>query len=443
MKQEKTMSKIDVAKLRRELASEKSDIRKAAFSELKSLAVEEAMPILTELLNCKNDDILADVSKAMLNYKDEALPWLVKALTSDTWNMRRGASMVLGRLGPGSLNKLMSMVPENEEDVDYWMVQTLGNMGGEAVQYLVRIFKHPSQKIRLAAIRAAQNINDPRMVVALLHLLEEQNWPVRKAAFDSLEKIHLCNPQAVSEALDTSSDEAKFWIIKLLADQATPDLVPRFARIVETAPMESKLEAIKAMAMVENSEAHRLLVNYLAHKSWIIRKTAADSIWAQGIGVSEELISAIRGTNVDARYWSVKLLGQSREPKIFEEIVKCLQDSQSAVRSASCQALGSLGDKRALAPLMTMLNDESEDVRTAAILSLSQLGERDELPVKNALPAHVRKENMASCPNCGKMVGRNFSFCPFCLEHLRNACRSCGRAIEAGWKGCPDCGAPL
>ena len=92
---------------------------------------------------------------------------------------------------------------------------------------------------------------------------------------------------------------------------------------------------------------------------------------------------------------------------------------------------------------MTMLNDESEDVRTAAILSLSQLGERDEIPAKNALPAHVRKENMSSCPNCGKMVGRNFSFCPFCLEHLRNACRNCGRAIEAGWKGCPDCGAPL
>ncbi len=437
------MSKIDFAKLRRELASEKSDLRKAALADLKSVAAEEALPMLTELLNCKNDDVLADISKALIAYKDEALPYLVKALTSEGWNTRRGASVVLGRLGPGSLNKLMSMVPENEEDVDYWMVQTLGNMGGEAVQYLVRIFKHPNQKIRLAAIRAAQNIKDPRMVVSLLHLLEEQNWPVRKAAFDSLEKIHMANPQAVSAALDNSSDEAKFWIIKLLADQATPDLVPRFARIIEAAPMESKLEAIKALAMVENSEAHRLLVGYLAHKSWIIRKTAADSIWAQGLGVSEELISAIRGANVDARYWSVKLLGQSREPKIFEEIVKCLQDSQSAVRSASCQALGSLGDKRALAPLMTMLNDESEEVRTAAILSLSQLGERDEIQPKVSLPAHVRKENMLPCGNCGKPVGRNFSFCPFCLEHLRNACRNCGRVIEAGWKGCPDCGAPL
>lgn len=438
------MSKLDFAKLRRDLASEKSDVRKAALAEVKNLAPSEALPLLIELLDRKNDDILADLSKAMLSFKDESLPYLVKALTSASWSVRRGASVVLGRLGPSSLNKLMAMVPENEEDVDYWMVQTLSNMGGEAVQYLVRVFKHPNLKIRLAAIRAAQNINDPRMVVALLHLLEEQNWPVRKAAYDSLERIYACNQPAVIAALDSSSEEAKFWIIKLLAQQSTPELTARFARIVESAPMESKLEAIKALAMVENSEAHRLLVGYLAHKSWIIRKTAADAIWTQGLGASDELISAIRGANVDARYWSVKLLGQSREPRIFEEIVKCLQDPQFSVRSAACQALGSLGDKRALAPLMTSLNDDSEEVRTAAILSLSQLGERDDAPVvKSAVPAHVRKENMLPCTNCGKLVGRNFTFCPFCLEHLRNACRNCGRSVEAGWKGCPDCGAPL
>ncbi|MDD3147693.1 MAG: HEAT repeat domain-containing protein, partial [Candidatus Riflebacteria bacterium] len=216
------MSKTDFARLRREIISEKSDIRKVALAELKTLTAEEALPILTDLLNCKNDDVLADVSKAMVAYKDDCLPYLVKALTSDSWNLRKGASAALAKLGPGSLNKLMAMVPENEEDVDYWMVQTLGNMGGEAVQYLVRIFKHSNLKIRLAAIRAAQNINDPRMVVSLLHLLEEQNWPVRKAAYDSLEKIYTCNQQAVASALENSSDEAKFWIIKLLAQRATP-----------------------------------------------------------------------------------------------------------------------------------------------------------------------------------------------------------------------------
>lgn len=95
------MSKTDFAKLRREIISEKSDIRKAAFAELKSLTAEVALPILSELLSCKNDDVLADISKAMVAYKDECLPYLVKALASDNWSLRRGASAALAKLGPG------------------------------------------------------------------------------------------------------------------------------------------------------------------------------------------------------------------------------------------------------------------------------------------------------------------------------------------------------
>ncbi len=436
------MAKQDLIKLRKDIANEKSEIRKSALATVKRMSPEEALPLLMELLDRKNDDVLADMTKALLSFKDSALPYLVRALTSDSWAVRRAASQILSKLGSSSLNKLMELIPDNEEDVDYWMVQTLSNMGGEAVQYLVRVFKHPNIQIRIAAIRAAQNVNDPRMVISLLHLLEENSWPVRKAAYDSLERVYTCNEQAVVEALENSSEEAGFWIIKLLAQQPNPELTGKFANIVEVSPMESKLEAIKALSMIETPEAHRILVSYLAHRSWIIRKTAADAIWTQGLGASEELISAIKGTNVDARYWSVKLLGQSKEPQIFEEIVKCLHDPQASVRSATCQALGSLGDRRGLAPLMTVLNDESEDVRTAAIIALSQLGEREEPSINKVveIPAHVRKENMIPCPACGKLVGRNFSFCPFCLGHIKNTCRNCGRAVEPSWKGCPDCG---
>jgi HEAT repeat protein len=437
------MSKKDTtAKLKKDLLNEKSEPRKKALKQIKEWKADEALPLLVELLDCKNDDILEDITRTMLYFKDKALPYLVKVLCSDSWRRRKAASGILSRLGTNSLKKLMELVPENEEDVDYWMVQTLSNMGGEASQYLVRIFSHPNQRIRLAAVRAAQNVDDPRMVTALLHLLEDPSWPVRKAAYDSLEKVYVLNRQAVSDALEDCSDEAMFWIIKLIALQPQPEQTGKLAEIIESAPMESKLEAIKALAMIETTEAHQLLVSYLAHKAWIIRKTAADAIWTQGLGVSEELISAINGANVDARYWSVKILGQSQEPGIFTEIVKCLQDGHSSVRAAACQALGSLGDKRSLAPLMAVLNDESEDVRTAAILALSHIGEKEEIN-KVTLPAHLRKENTFPCPHCGKAVGSNFSFCPFCLGHLRNTCKACGRAVEPNWKGCPDCGAPL
>ena len=439
------MPNIEINRLHREITSEKADLRKLALNEVKALNSEEALPILVDALESKNSDVLADISKALISFKDEALPYLIRALSGDSWHIRQGASYALGKLGANSLNKLMAMVPENEEDVDYWMVQTLSHMGSEAVQYLVKIFKHPNQKIRIAAIRAAQNIKDPSMVEALLPLLGDDSWPVRKAAYDTLETIYTCNEQAVAEALDSSSDEARFWIVKLLAQNPSPDMVSKFAHIIEASPMESKIEAIKALAMIETPEAHRLLVGYLAHKSWIIRKTAADSIWLQGLGASEELISAVKDQNVDARYWSVKLLGQSQETKVFDEVVKCLQDTQSSVRSASCQALGTLGDRRALAPLMSMLGDESEEVRTAAIIALGQIGDKDSaLSNIPSIPVHLSQPNTVVCSHCGKSVGKDFTFCPFCLEQLKpTLCRVCGKKLEAGWKGCPYCGTKI
>lgn len=436
---------MEKSRIHRDIINEKAEVRKQVLAEVKALPSEEAIPILIAGLESKNNDVLRDICKTLISYNDEALPYLVKALSDENWHVRQGASYALGKLGPSSLNKLMEMVPQNEEDVDYWMVQTLSHMGPDAVQYLVKVFKHPNQKIRIAAIRAAQNIEDPRMVLALLPLLGEQAWPVRKAAYDTLEKIYTCNSNAVVEALDKSSEEARFWIIKLLGQNPSPDMVSKFARIIESSPMESKIEAIKALAMIETNEAHKLLVSYLAHKSWIIRKTAADSIWLQGLGASDELISAAKDQNVDARYWSVKLLGQTQEPGVFEEIVKCLEDSQSSVRSASCHALGNLGDKRALAPLMTMLNDESEDVRTAAVIALGQIGDKDaELANKPSIPVHLSGENTVVCSHCGKSVGKDFTFCPFCLEQLKpSTCRSCGKQLEPGWKGCPYCGTKI
>lgn len=437
------MSKSDLKIIKKDLLCEKPEIRKKAVATIKSWPAEKSLPLLVEIIERKNDDVFSDLSKVILSYKDKAIPYLVKALTSDNWNTRKSASQVLGKMGDSSLKKLMELIPDNENDVDYWMVQTLSNMGGEATQYLVRVFKHPNESIKLAAIRAACNVKDPRMVNSLLHLLEDKSWPVRKAAYDSLEKIYSLNYEAVVEALHNSSDEARFWIVKLLAQQANPELTATFAQIVDSGPMESKLEAIKALAMIENDAAHRILVSYLAHKSWTIRNTAADAIWAQGLGASNELLNAMRGSNVDARYWSVKLLGQTREPELIEEIIKCLSDSHTSVRVAACTALGAFNDKRALPALMQRLSDESEEVRTAAILAVSQLSEKEDPHLRPVMPKHLRDENTRPCPHCSKRVGINFSFCPFCLGHLKNVCKSCGRPVEATWKGCPDCGAQL
>lgn len=420
------------------LTSDKADVRKKALAELKKLGRDEAITMLVDLLGDKNDDVQADLTRALLAYKDAALPPLVRALEDPSWRLRYAASRVIGAMGDSVLSRFLELIPRNTEDVDYWMVQILSLMGGEALHYLIRAFKHQNHKVKVAAVRAAGNVSDPLIVPALLHLLEDEAWPVRKAAYDSLEVVGHLNHKAIVDALSAAPHEAKFWVIKLASEREDPKLAKVFCEIVDRDPEECKIEAIRALGQIDVPEVRKMLVGFLSHKSWIIRKTAAETIFQQGHGISEELLNATRGSNVDARYWSVKLLGQVNEPRTFNLLLERLQDPDSAVRAAACQALGTLGDKRAAAPLMAMMADSAEDVRNGAMLAIGQLGEKDER--RPSIPTHLRAENQMPCPGCGKSVGRTFTFCPFCLGHLKKACSKCGRAIEPEWKGCPDCG---
>jgi len=438
------MNSDDLKKIREGLSNSRNDVRKKALTELKKLPPSEALKLLVTTLGEKNDDVQADLMRAFLSYRDAALPHLVKAFSDPEWGVRKAASRIIGALGDSALAKFLELIPRNEDDIDYWMVQTLSIMGGEATRYLIKAFEHPNRKVRIAAVRAAGDVKEPQIVEALLKLLEEKIWPLREAAFASLEKVHHLNGKAIVDALKSASCEAKFWVIRLAAQRRDPNLIPVFLRIIEVDPQELKLEAIQALSAIETPEVQKILIGFLAHRSWIIRKTTADAIWKQGLGVSEELLTAATDPNVDARYWSVKLLGRTNEPKVFPQLIERLRDAHASVRAAACQALGSLAVKQALTPLMTLLSDPAEEVRTSAILAISQIGEKeDRTPEKAVIPRHLQPENQISCRHCGKRVGRDFAFCPFCLGHIKITCKKCGRAVESEWKGCPDCGEPF
>jgi RNA polymerase subunit RPABC4/transcription elongation factor Spt4 len=47
---------------------------------------------------------------------------------------------------------------------------------------------------------------------------------------------------------------------------------------------------------------------------------------------------------------------------------------------------------------------------------------------------------LAACPNCGKEVREDFTYCPFCETPLRPSCPSCKREIQADYLMCPYCG---
>jgi len=47
---------------------------------------------------------------------------------------------------------------------------------------------------------------------------------------------------------------------------------------------------------------------------------------------------------------------------------------------------------------------------------------------------------LAACPNCGKEVMGDFTYCPFCEAPLKPTCPSCKREIQSDFLMCPYCG---
>ena len=60
------MTNIELNRLRRELISEKAELRKLALSEIKNFPSEQALPILVGALESKNNDVLADIVNVLL-----------------------------------------------------------------------------------------------------------------------------------------------------------------------------------------------------------------------------------------------------------------------------------------------------------------------------------------------------------------------------------------
>jgi HEAT repeat protein len=73
---------------------------------------KEAIPILIETIReVRNRDkrILFACNKALLGMGKEIVPQMISLLKDDTWEMRRGAAWILGKLGPDARDALPAL----------------------------------------------------------------------------------------------------------------------------------------------------------------------------------------------------------------------------------------------------------------------------------------------------------------------------------------------
>ena len=51
-------------------------------------------------------------------------------------------------------------------------------------------------------------------------------------------------------------------------------------------------------------------------------------------------------------------------------------------------------------------------------------------------------EEQLVCPNCNRVVEKEWRFCAYCHTQVKKDCPSCSQLLELGWTLCPYCGGP-
>lgn len=158
-----------------------------ALAELGDPVLEAGM----RLLGNEDPDIRVQCLLLVENFKGPRTVGIVVKLLQDAdWWVRIMACETLGRVkDPRSLPYLDKMLPD--PDCKWAAIDAIGAIGGEsAFATVLSLLKDPSQEVRSAAVNAAKNLTDPRIVGYLEDVAKTDAAPeVRLRAVEAVREV--------------------------------------------------------------------------------------------------------------------------------------------------------------------------------------------------------------------------------------------------------------
>ena len=258
-----------------------------------------------------------------------------------------------------------------------------------AVPALLTVLKDENVAVRLAAVEALGNLEDPRAVDALVQALRnDSDAQVREAAASALGEID--SARAVPGLIAALGSErvaavrAKIaWALGEIDDARA---VEALGAAVKDPEVEVRRQVVWALGEIEAASAVPLLIPVLRDADAETRKQAA---WALGEIESPDAIDALatatKDANAEVRSEAVSALGRIENKRALPALTAAIGDAEVEVRREAIEAIGQLDDLNSAPPaLINALKDSDREVRKAAAEAVGQL--EDEAAVPALIP---------------------------------------------------------
>ena len=239
-----------IGKLLHFARSPRRDIRLAAASILARINLDLALPVLIEAMRSGSWQVRSAATLSLWQFdvppleglievmqglehsveqaatvaihqlRDESLPSMIKLLGSAQWKLRRSACWGLGELRDrAAVPGLVQMLYDDDTLVSTEAARALGHIrDAVAVPWLVETLAHHNRRVRKAAAQALGEIGEPALP-ALLDVLDDAGDDVRRLVIEAIKPVH--QPQVKMALLALSCDdsaEVRGAAVEALAD---------------------------------------------------------------------------------------------------------------------------------------------------------------------------------------------------------------------------------
>jgi HEAT repeat protein len=211
-------------------------------------------------------------------------------------------------------------------------------------------------------------------VDALVDLLSEPSWVVRRAVVASLARIGTpaVGPLCAVLAGDRS-DEARLAAAVDALVASGGDVDPAVLALGDATGIVAVLcDVAQVLGRRKSRAAVPWLARWSSHSDDNVAVAAIEALGhIGGADAIEPLLAALRSRNFFRTFPAIAVLGRSGDPRVLGPLVELLGDVHYAVEAAS--ALGRTGQLGAVAPLASMLASADVDRRRAAARALTDL----------------------------------------------------------------------
>ncbi len=336
----------------------------------------------------------------------KSVQMLIKSLMDPAWTNRQVAAEQIILAGEVAVEPLIAVLDEEHEDLHYWTVEALGQLGGDGVEHLTRILDLPDRADRLHVVKCIPKSRDPRCIVKALG---DADWSVRKHAAEGLEVFGERSVPPLQKAFQSNlnpmgNDDVCFWSIKVLGKILREKAIPVFRDLLGNKDKNIRFYAVGALGETGAEEAVGPLIAALEDESWLVRRQAFEMLEKVGRVAVDRLKDAFFKGNDDVKYWTVRLiarilrgdaveilkkllntpekeiryfvvtaLGETEDVRAVPTLIECFKDNFWQIRQKACEMVALM--KHAAVPFLEgVLGNESEDIRYWAVRSLGKIG---------------------------------------------------------------------